>query len=330
MATTADAADAPIVRAANEILAHQTSDGAIVQGTLPAADSRLVPYFADFAALGLVAAYRTTHNQTYLEAAKRYTDWYVAHQNPNGTIYDYTGGPQDWKATGDYDSTDSYAATFLDLLLAIYRAAPDATWLRAQSHSIAQAVAAIKLTLQPIGLTLAKPTYPVMYTMDNVETARGLRSASELATLLGAQALSTETKTLAERMQTAITQDLWDTKQDSFLIGLQPDGGKMEGLKTWYPDVMANLMAIGWLPASDRNRALFARLKAKFGNAILLDIQTEEDLERLIWWGWAASGVQDAALLKEIRSRLSHFDRSMRQFPNPGSLGHLCRLLAGE
>ncbi len=48
----------PIVRAANMIRAHQAADGAIAQDALPAVATRIVPYFANFAALGLVAAFR--------------------------------------------------------------------------------------------------------------------------------------------------------------------------------------------------------------------------------------------------------------------------------
>ena len=316
----------PIVRTANRIRTYQAGDGAIAQDALPAGQTRIIPYFANFAALGLVAAYRETGTPSYLKAARRCADWYAAHQNPDGTVFDYTGTPGAWSPTGDYDSTDSYAATYLDLLLALSRASPDSSWLDNKRESIKKAVDAIKLTLQPIGLTLAKPTYPVMYTMDNVETAQGLHAAADLARLLHLAPLAEETEHLARRMETAVARDLWGPSTDSYLIGLQPDGHRAQGFTVWYPDVMANLMAVAWLPASDRNRALFARMKTLFAETLPTRVSDEEDLEHLNWWGWAAAGVRDEALLTQIQQRLATFDSTQGTF-SPAALGHLCRLL---
>ncbi|HLV80800.1 MAG TPA: hypothetical protein VKT32_10985 [Chthonomonadaceae bacterium] len=323
----AAAEQSPIVRAANLIRAHQAGDGAIAQDALPAGATRILPYFANFAALGLVTAYRHTGDPDYLESARRWAGWYAAHQNPDGTVYDYTGAPGAWKPTGDYDSTDSYAATYLTLLLALYRASPDPKWLAGRRDSIEKAVKAIKLTLQPIGLTLAKPTYPVMYTMDNVETAQGLHAAAEIARLLHLAPLREETEPLARRMETAVAHDLWDPATESYLIGLQPDGYHARGFKVWYPDVMANLMAIAWLPESERNRALFARMKTLFADTLPEQVAGEQDLEHLDWWGWAAWGAHDTALLKQIQQRLATFDRVQHAF-YPATLGHLCRLMS--
>ncbi|MCX6907570.1 MAG: hypothetical protein NTY01_05950, partial [Verrucomicrobia bacterium] len=169
-----------VERAAEQILHHQTSDGAIVMGALPSKQSRLVPYFANFAARGLVAAFRETRDARWLDAAKRWAAWHEAHMNADGTIYDFNGAPGAWKPTGHYDSTDSYAATYLDLVFAIHRAAPDHEWLRSRLPSVRRAVAAIHLTLQPNGLTIAKPKWPVMYLMDNTETAARLRAAAAI------------------------------------------------------------------------------------------------------------------------------------------------------
>jgi hypothetical protein len=321
-------ADKPIVRAADQITAHQMPDGAIVMGALPAAESRVLPYFANFAALGMVAAYRETRQPRYLEVARRWVGWYEAHQNPDGTINDYTGTPGAWKSTGDYDSTDSYAATYLELLLAIYRATTDGKWLRAQYPSATHAIAAIRLTLQPSGLTIAKPTYPVMYTMDNVETVRGLHAAAAICRIVDDKTAASATAALATGMEAALTRDLWDPVRQCYRIGVQTDGFKAEGLKVWYPDAMANLMVVGWRPRSARNRALFARLKAQFSDTLPTVIRNEDDLDHLCWWGWGARGAEDAALSAQIAARLSAFDIALPAVVNPGLLGHLCRLLS--
>ena len=320
--------DAAMTQAANQILRHQVSDGAIVLGALPAPESRVSPYFGNFAGLGLVTAYRATHDPHYLAAAQRWCDWYEAHQNADGTVNDYTGEADAWRSTGDYDATDSYAATYLDLVLAIYRAKADGAWMRAKYRSVTRAVAGIRLTLQTSGLTIAKPTYPIMYTMDNVETVQGLRAAAEIYRVAKDRAAATKAIALARGMDAALTRDLWDPAHDCYLIGMQTDGYRFAELKKWYPDVMANLMAVGWRPRTERHRSLFARLKAQFGGILPATLRTEDDLEHLCWWGFAARGTGDKALSLKITDRLCGFEAVLPSVSNPGLLGHLCRLLA--
>ncbi len=102
----------------------------------------------------------------------------------------------------------------------------------------------------------------------------------------------------------------------------------MEGLKLWYPDVMANLMAVAWLPASPRNRALFDRLRKEFGHDIPKSVGSQVDLERLIWWGWAANGAGDRTLLARVCVLLSQFETVNAQGLDCGNLGHVARLTA--
>ncbi len=319
-----------VERAAEQILRHQVSDGAIVMGALPAKQSRLVPYFANFAARGLVTAFRETRDARWLDAAKRCAAWHEAHMNADGTIYDFDGAPGAWKPTGHYDSTDSYAATYLDLVLTIHRAAPDREWLRSRLPSVCQAVAAIRLTLQPNGLTLAKPKWPVIYLMDNTETAAGLRAAAAIAGELGEAGLQQETSATADRMEQAIARHLWDAARQTYWVGLQTNGAKVHGQQKWYPHVMANLMAVGWLPPSERHRTLLARLKKESSTEIPSAVRSEDDLDRLVWWGSAASGAGDRALSAEIMVKLAGFDAHVKQFANPALLGHLCRILARD
>jgi len=322
-------APAPAVRrAADAILLHQASDGALVMGRLPAKSSHLIPYCANFAAHGLAAAHGATRDPRHLEAARRWVRWYEDHMNADGTICDFDGAPGAWKSTGDFDSTDSYAATFLDLLAAVQDAAPDVPWLRARLPAARKAVAGIRLTLQPNGLTGAKPRWPVMYVMDNTETARGLRAAGRLAAILKEPEMERESADLAAAMERAVARDLWDDAGKCYVVGIHPDGARPRGLAKWYPDVMANLMAAGWLPPAPRHRDLLALLKERFPAEIPAAVRAEGDLDRLCWWGIAARGTGDDRLLEEVRGRLERFDENLKSFSNPGLLGHLCRLLS--
>ncbi|MFZ2639682.1 MAG: hypothetical protein WA117_01750 [Verrucomicrobiia bacterium] len=317
-------------RAAEQILRHVTSDGAIVMGPLPAKRSHLIPYFASLAARGLVAAFAETRDARFLDAAKHWVVWHETHMNADGTIYDFDGAPGAWKPTGDYDSTDSYAATYLELILAIHRVAPDRDWLRLRLPAVRQAIAAIRLTLQPNGLTIAKPKWPVMYLMDNTETAAGLRAAEAVGRILGDAGLQRETGAMADKSEQAIARELWDNTRQAYCVGLQTDGAKVNDRQEWYPYVMANLMAVGWLPPSERHHAVLQRFKGKFSSGIPASVRTENDLGRLVWWGIAARGAGDHKLLAEIAVKLAAFDARVKKFTNPALLGHLCRILARD
>jgi len=321
---------AAVIRAADTILSHQSSDGVIAQDRATGRPSELIPYYANFAADGLAEAYRVTHEPAFLRGAKQWVAWFAAHQNPDGTIFDYTGKPGEWKSKGTYDSTDSYAATFLELLLNIHRADPDLKWLNRYATAIHQAVRAIRLTLQPNGLTIARPGWPVMYTMDNTETMRGLRAASALLTLLHDSAGAAEAARVARRMKEGIDTLLWDAERKNYRVGIQLDGGIDRADGKWYPDIMANLMAVGWLDPSDRNRALFQRLRRAHANSLPKTPRNEDEVERHVWWAYAARSASDRKAFTEIRDRIAAAYSLNVPNDHPALLGHICRLLAPD
>jgi hypothetical protein len=318
---------ATAVRAAEHLLAQQTPDGAITMGKIGEGQCWVVSYFGCFGAQGLLAAYTARRDRRFVDGALNWVQWYEAHQNADGTIFDYKGRPGDWQSTGHFDSTDSYAAVYLDLLKDVFRATGDRTWLLKRSASISRAMKGIRLTMQPCGLTLAKPDYAVMYTMDNVESLLGLRAAASLCKALGDSRASQEAGREADKMEAAIESSLWNGAAGCYRIGIQPDGGKMEGLKDWYPDVMANLMAVAWLPPSPRHQALYRMLIAKFGGWSK-EIATVDDLEHAIWWGWAALGASDHASLERLTGLTGAFERLCADGLEPGLLGHVARLCA--
>lgn len=326
-AATKSAARAALIRAADFLVSRCAADGALRMG--PTADGeKVVPYFANLAALGLVDAYRVTRNATYLNAAKNWVAWHDAHRNADGTIFDYTGTSGAWRSTGAADSTDSYASTYLELVAAIQRAAPDAKWLRARLPFVCQSAAAIQLTMTPRGLTYAKPDYKVMYLMDNVEVLRGLRDAATLAKSAGDTKLAAQSKLRADKNQAAIGAELWDEKSAAYFMALQPDGAKQTMTDNWYPGVMSQLMAIAWLPASTRNAALYEKLRAQYGAMIPSRITNEDELDKTVWWTMAAQNANDGLTFNNGIAALCDFDAVSKSVYNVALLGHACRVLA--
>ena len=102
----------------------QLSNGALAMTPTNYGKVQVNPYFADFAALSLL-----NQPEMYADVVKEYMQWHFDHLNTaaedpsglDGTIFDYTytvkNGVvtlEEWiTPTPTYDSTDSYAATFL-------------------------------------------------------------------------------------------------------------------------------------------------------------------------------------------------------------------------
>ena len=140
------------------------------------------PYFADFSALALL-----DNADEYADEVKKYMDWHFAHLNTaetdyngvDGTIYDYKITVVDGKVTEEkisisdegikrYDSTDSYAATFLMVLSKYYEKTGDKEYIIANSKDIVRIVNAMFSTLHKC-LANARPDYEVKYLMDHSE-----------------------------------------------------------------------------------------------------------------------------------------------------------------
>lgn len=252
-----------MTQSADYILRCQLPDGGIAM--TPDDSVWLVPYFADLAAIGLLRAYQQTKTAPYLQAVLRYVDWHVAHQNADGTIYDFRGTREKPEPTGDYDSSDSYPALFVCLCWETYQVTRDRAWLRAHWLAVERSVAGIRLTWQADGLTFAKPSYRVKYLMDNVEVRAGLRAAVRIAGALGNARRRTEWEGLLEENRHGL-QALWLAREGRFAVALFEDGNRHEAFAKWYPDGMANAFALAYLlsPVDPLARALTDGLERAF------------------------------------------------------------------
>lgn len=312
-------------RAAEAILQRQREDGAILMAPAAQPANSLIPYFSNLAAIGLVAAYPHTQNKAHLQAVTKWLRWYAAHMNPDGTIDDYRLQDGNLQPTGDCDSTDSYAATFLEALHHTVRASHDRQLLTALYPSAMKAVRAIRLTLQEDGLTWAKPTYRVKYLMDNVEVFRGWQSAAWLAQAMNRKSEAGSFKKSAERTVQAIESLLFLDGKGYYAVAMHENGVRETRLERWYPDVMAQLMAIAWLPASPRRKELFARLRKQFQDSWQTALEDGE-VGVLVWWGMAATGAGDRAFAERVALRFAEDGVLNQPLSSPAEYGHILRI----
>lgn len=248
------------------LLSLQDDSGAIAQTP----DQRqVIPYFANLAALAMLS-FRDGR-----AAVRQYLEWYVAHINEldrfglAGTIYDYVRQGETWVATADYDSADSYAATFLSLVAAYTSASGDLSFARQRQGEL-QIVADVLLKLQDKdGLMWAKPRYYVKFLMDNAENYRGLRDGADLMRQLGHEELAASYQAAADRVAAGIERRLWIPQKQAYAWALYGRWWARQPRERWYPDTVAQLFPIVFgvvLPEGERAQVLYGYLNEKYPN----------------------------------------------------------------
>lgn len=228
---------------------RQLPDGAIL--TFP---DLIEPYFANIAALGLLAE----GSQRSRTVVLHWMTWYLGHLNApdvsglTGTVYDYSydAATKTETPTNDYDSVDAYASTALNVAYRAY-ASSDAKLKRFVVANIARydQIAALLIkdaaaggVREPSGLTFAKPTYAVDYTMDNAEVVSGLRDYARLKQLLHSKDAKLYQKK-AEATQQAMVRLLWHGKTGTWDWAL---GSASDPRASFYPEGVAQLWPTLW------------------------------------------------------------------------------------
>ncbi len=315
---------------ARHIMEFQNQDGAIVLGA-GGNRGRIIPYFSNFAVLGLLRAYELTHIPDFLTSARRWLEWYVNHMNADGTVYDYTGLYPDHKPTGDYDSTDSYAATFILAVWRYYRVTGSRDFLTQMYPYVVKALGAIDLTYGRDGLTFAKPGWPVKYLMDNAEVWLGLAAGWSISATLGDIAYENLFAFLADKTMDGLRNQFWLSDEGYYAMSIQSDGTKYTRMDTWYPDALSNILFLAVTGSTDNSldRDIFDMLYDRFYVKQRKPMPSGvTDNTQYLWWAMAACQVgRDQAatgLIEEFAGR-----EGMRNTETlPVSAGHLIRVLS--
>lgn len=232
------------------IISNQLSSGAILGPR-----TRIMPYFANNAAIGLVES----GSPAAQASALRWMEWYLAHLNssappnvPAYSVFDYDFDPATGKEvpTGDYDSVDSYASTALNLAWTAY-SSRDPRLRRFVKDHMAQYDGIARLLTKPTpdgvlvtsgpdaGLTIAKPSYPIAYTMDNAEVYSGLLDFARLKAATGRHAEARTYQAAAKTIQAAMLDKLWNAQTSTWDYAYANPSGP-----NFYPGASAQLWPI--------------------------------------------------------------------------------------
>lgn len=266
----------------------QLENGAYPMTYTANGEVRINPYFADFVALALL-----DRPEKYSDSVKKYTDWHFSHLNTtqtdrngvDGTIYDYVITLENGKITKEciafadgkesYDSTDSYAATFLTVLNKYHNKTADSEYIIEHSTEIQRVTNAMLSTFHK-GLTTAKPDSNVKYLMDNCEVYEGTLAAAELFkdVLCIADPALTEVQKKCENtaieIARTIENKLWMPLADHYEAGIRKHISFPSDIFSWnqyYPSATAQLFPIihGLIaPNTERANKLYDKFCEKY------------------------------------------------------------------
>lgn len=230
---------------------------------------RIVPYFSNIACTALLLDSSNT------SLVKKYLNWYVSHLNfpdrfgINGTIYDYilkTDGQN--ISTNDYDSYDSYPATFISLCRKYYEVSKDYDFFFENKDNFNIIVNQMLLTMDSDYLTWAKPNYLVKYLMDNCEVYRGIQDAIIIYNYIYKDhVFSKKLSSLSENIFSSIEENMWNPK--GFYHSQIDEKGRKTTPKfnKWYPDATSQLFPIlhGLInPQSQRAQQIYTNFNNNF------------------------------------------------------------------
>ncbi|MBE3577237.1 MAG: hypothetical protein IMX00_06055 [Limnochordales bacterium] len=239
----------------------------LAEGPFPTG-KRVVPYFANFATYGLLLS--PTDGEKYGPAVRRHLEWYLSKlERPDrfgvrGTVYDYelswTGKLE---SKEDYDSSDSYGATFFSALYRYYKATGDRAFVVSHRAELEEIAGAVLATQEPDGLTWAKVNYKMKYLMDNAEVYRGLLDLAALyREAIGDIERAVHYENEAARIRDAIEKKMW--KGDHYTLALDAAGRALPfNGKKWYPDATSQLFPI-WLGVIDPSGEKASRIYQRF------------------------------------------------------------------
>jgi hypothetical protein len=216
---------------------------------------RVTPYFSHLAVLGVLDAGQTGS----VTMAQRWIQWYTRNIDatagvPLDTWYSLDGAysttcpvKSDERQCQTVDAEDSSAALFLVVVDRYVSAGGSKSFARTNKTAIRKVQDTMTTLIDTDGVSWAKKTYPIKYMMDNVEVLAGLEAAARIEKdVFGDTARA---KQLSDRAA-ALKIALYGGSKNSFYststtrYAIYKDGAGTFGqsnMKTWYPDIMAQL-----------------------------------------------------------------------------------------
>ena len=300
----------------------QLPNGALPMTYAKSGELTVNPYFADFAALALL-----DNAEEYADEVVKYMDWHFAHLNTkkedfnklDGTIYDYKITMKNGEIVSEristpenadsYDTTDSYAATFLTVVYKYFCKTGDIDYLMANAKDLERIANVMFATLQN-GLTYAKPNHLIKYLMDNCEVYEGAIAAERIFEELVLRGMTEYTDMRDDcgelycTIKDNINTKLWNFTGQHYRAGLIAYLGVPRKVFSWdlyYPQATSQLFPIicGVVePSTDRAKHVYEKFCEHYHWQAF-------DYPDDFYWG---ANVQAAAIMNDLDSVVEYME----------------------
>ena len=313
------------------------------------------PYFSDFAALAILDG-----NKKYFSNVKKYMDWHFSHLNTSatdyngvdGTIYDYTVSVSGGAVIGEsitindknqksYDSTDSYAATFLTVLSKYYEKSGDSAYIVQHYSEITRIIHAMYSTMDN-NLTLAKPDYAVKYLMDNCEVYEGIVAAIHLYEKIltpkfnDASAMLSKLQADKNTVASAIENQMWNGSGRYYEPALFKNGDIAYSFdwNTFYPCATCQIFPItcGVISAdSDRAKLVYANFNQHYSTGKTNYSWEQISIPDAFYWGSLAYCGAVMGDESRVKSYMTQYKKIMNRHAYPlynADAGKVCMAAA--
>lgn len=299
------------------------------------------PYFSSFAVLAILKG-----DDKYLPVVKKYMEWHFDHLNTaqtdyngvDGTIYDYNITVENGqvkkeeilindKGKKEYDSTDSYAAMFLEILWKYYEKSGDDAYIKSRYDDIKRIINALYSTMDD-GLTWAKPDYKIKYLMDNAEVWRGMDNIILLyenllkSSFQDAPAMLTKLKTDRDLVASKIEEQMWNESGKYYECAIGQGGGVAYNFSwdNFYPSATSQLFPItsGMVkPDSARAKLLYSNFNKYYSTGETKRTWENMSIPDSFYW---AEMVYAGALMGDearVKSYMTLYRKVMRNHAYP-------------
>ena len=223
------------------------------------------------------------------------------------------------KLCGHVDAYDSTAASTLLMADAYLRHGGDVMLLRqpAMRQALEAAATALRELAVDEGLTLAKPDYRIVYTMDVVEVAASWRAWARVQRNAYAEPQSAmNSQATAELAEARLRTRLWNAKVGAWRVGLDASALQPE---RWYPDTVAQAWPLLWgteRAGAAAARATWSRAVAPWQIAKRHWADTTVDPDGFMWPAAAVA----AACTGDVASARRWVARARQRWLQPGQV----------
>lgn len=239
------------------LLSLQLKDGAITMYSTEDGDGSVNPYFAN------LSAYSIAKTSIANESVKEYLSWYIRMLNDetedpfgiDGTIFDYRVDLNDgivYSTKSDYDSIDSYAATFLMAINEYYQSSDDEVFILKIEKDIERVYNAL-MAMESDSLFKNSLSREVKYLMDNTEVVYGLEAYIELLDevlapkgLLSYEGRLSKLQKIIIEAKSLMINDLYDADKQAFNIAFDKNMNILEfdTFMDFYPHMTAQIFPV--------------------------------------------------------------------------------------